>query len=341
MLNIGATNLALSLAASTTEIALPFPSSVSTPDEINNLKTSQQAVQNRVTGIRNEGFKILQYPLDLRKFYMRIDFKKYERPNPSNLATINPNHAICLPIPNNLTDAFDLDYGSYDGGIAQQFIGSLFNPEQGLTPSPLYANLNKMTGAAKAFVNIAQQNMQIALNPLKSVIFNSPNFKQYQFTWTFAPNTEQESEALRQVIKNLKSSILPTYAPSVDNKNDFNIFNYPYMAQIHLFPWAGDTSKPITNNDAEMFQTKHGFIDKLSINYSPENNLSFFDSAKNSPTFVELSFSFIEIELHTAEDYGRNAQPGDKTTADVVKGLGANPEDLAKVVIDLGANTGQ
>jgi len=255
------------------------------------------------------------YPSDLSKFYMRMDFKKYSRPSPNVSGFIETEYSVAFPLPTNLEDKHDIDYNPYDADFVGAIANSL-NAEQAVTASaainPFVQGIRKFGG--QNIVNIASQSLAAALNPNKSIIFESVKFRSYSFSWNFAPNTEQESETLRKIIRRIKSYSLPTYAKMSQGgpelKVDYNIFNYPYMVKVWLYPWSGETFSDGVRNirDPEMFKTKHCVIDSISINYAPENNLSFFNSERNSPTFVSLSLNLTEIELFTGEDFGREGE---------------------------------
>jgi|LakMenE01Jun11ns_1017448.scaffolds.fasta_scaffold9957737_7 hypothetical protein len=259
------------------------------------------------------GYENLAYPSDLNKFYMRMDFKKYQRPSPTLPATINTLHSVCFPIPTDLSDNYRIDYSDFDAEIAGAIMNSLQNTNQGITASAAIQPLLRFISGStigRNFVNIGAQTLAAALNPNKSIIFNSPQFKNYSFSWTFAPNNAEESETLRKIIKKIKASSLPTYSVSTnangDLAKDYNVFNYPNMVKVSLYPWA---SQEETTRD--MFQTKHCVIDSISVNYSPENNISFFNGEKNAPTFIALTLNLIEIELFTGEDFGREGEKVD------------------------------
>ena len=324
-----------------TEIAAEFEKLQQTPvsnkKEIDNLRSPGDTIEGvpvrdqsillpRDSGIQADGAAALAaYPSDLSKFYMRLDFKKYKRPSPNLPGNIDTEYSVAFPLPTNLEDKHNIDYDPFDAGIAGAVMNS-FNEDQGITVStairPL-AEFVRRLPEGQNILNIASQQLSAALNPNKSIVFNSVKFRSYSFSWNFAPNTEEESTALRRIIRRIKSYSLPTYAKiSAENdlKVDYNIFNYPYMVKVNLYPWASDSSE-----DPEMFQTKHCVIDNISINYSPENNLSFFNSEKNSPTFVSLSLNLTEIELFTGEDFGREGEAVDLNRVNVFS------EDIARV----------
>jgi hypothetical protein len=270
--------------------------------------------------LKEPGFEILTYPPDLgnKKFYMRMDFKKYTRPSPEIQGEISTLHSICLPLPTQLEDSYKIDYSDYDGGIAGAVMNS-FAVGQGVTPAaairPVLNAIEGMFGQeGRNVLNIASQNLAAALNPNKSVLFNSPEFKRYSFSWVFAPNNPKESQIIRKLIRKIKGSSLPTYAKNKDSSGnivkDYNILNYPDMVKVYLYPWASLDNKLLLAKERgvaemEMFQTKHCVIDSININYSPENNISFFSEGVNSPTFIALTINLLEIELFTGEDFGR------------------------------------
>ena len=289
-------------------IAKKATTSISTKKEIDKLRLGVVADRISILERRVKDKDIVSiesFPSDLRKFYMRLDFNKYSRPSPEVEATLPPSdYSVCFPIPTNLEDQYRIDYDNFDAGIAGIIMNSLNNP--GITAAgiikPTVDVAKRVMG--ESIVNIASQNLKASLNPLKSVLFKSPQFKSYNFSWNFAPNTEEESRTLRSIIRKLKGYSLPTYAKSIDGNTDYNIFNYPYMVKASFYPWSKESNR----ENAEMFQTKHCVIDSISINYSPENNLSFFNDGANSPAFVSLSISLREIEMFTGEDFGREGR---------------------------------
>jgi hypothetical protein len=287
---------------------------------------------------KDRDFENLTYPPDLgnKKFYMRMDFKKYERPSPEIQAEISTIHSICLPLPTQLEDSYRVEYSDYDGGIAATVMNS---PNQGVSlaaPARFVSNLVSpmLGGEGRNIVNIASQNLVAALNPNKSVLFNSPDFKRYTFSWVFAPNNLNESQIIRKLIRKIKGSSLPTYAKTSRDGNiakDYNVFNYPNMVKVYLYPWASKDNliRQVLTRDTspEMFQTKHCVIESININYSPENNISFFSEGANSPTFIALTINLTEIELFTGEDFGREG-----SVVDINKILGPGLDSTLKRV---------
>lgn len=282
------------------------------------------------------GFEILTYPPDLgnKKFYVRMDFKKYTRPSPELRGEIDTLHSICLPLPTQLEDSYKIDYSDYDGGIAATVMNSSAGAISPAAPIRFISNMVSpmLGGEGRNIVNIASQNLAAALNPNKSILFNSPDFKRYTLSWIFAPNNAKESQIVRKLIRKIKGSSLPTYAKTRDKDGniakDYNIFNYPDMVKVYLYPWASldALKRQGFQGVPEMFQTKHCVIDSININYSPENNISFFADGANSPTFISFTINLLEIELFTGEDFGREGSEVDFSK--ILGGLQQEFDDL-------------
>jgi hypothetical protein len=135
-----------------------------------------------------------------------------------------------------------------------------------------------------------QQSLGFIPNPHLSIFFNGVDLRPaIEFSWLFTPRTPDESNSLKQILKKIKSKILPEVS-----SGNANIMNYPHIVQ-----------PTIVGVDTDMIpKYKRGLISAVSINYTP-NGPSFFKGT-NSPTFIAFSFLFQEIEIFTAQDYDGN-----------------------------------
>lgn len=123
---------------------------------------------------------------------------------------------------------------------------------------------------------------ETALNPFMFMLFKRPTFKEHVLSWTLAPNNQQESEKIRDIIKTLKKASLPT-------KGGFGgaLMKYPARAQVTLNP--GDW----------LYKLKPAAITSVHVDYTGAG-LSFFNS--KAPTVVNLTLQLKEIELWSADD---------------------------------------
>jgi hypothetical protein len=132
---------------------------------------------------------------------------------------------------------------------------------------------------------IALQSSGLAVNPALTVLFKHPEFKTHQFSWTFSPNNEAESNVLRGIIQTIKKASLPT------SQGGGAFFGYPNMVLMRL------------SNQDTTYSFQPCVITNVTANFAPTGAPSFF--AKNRhPNVVTLSISFLEIILNTRNNMG-------------------------------------
>lgn len=124
-----------------------------------------------------------------------------------------------------------------------------------------------------------------ALNPFMFMLFKRPTFKEHVLSWTLAPNSQQESDKIRDIVKTLKKASLPTKAGFGGGA----IMKYPALAQVTLNP--GDW----------LYKLKPAAITSVHIDYTGAG-LSFFNS--QAPTVVNLTLQLKETELWSGDDPG-------------------------------------
>ena len=253
----------------------------------------------------------LMFPSDLvdpsadRNFYMGIQFMEYQRRSIFNQPFLSALGGIRLPIPNNLEDRMDVNFDSSakdeptqgaaieagirgrngagsSGGImssiGQSIAGGLGGAAVGLASSAgTAAGLNVAT---------ALQLGGLAQNPFLTVLFNAPTFKRHQFSWKLTPNSEQESNTIREIIQTFKSNMLPAMAPNAGG----TLLTYPNMAIISLYP-----------DETFLYKFKPCVIESLSVNFAAGGTPSFFKNT-NAPTQVKIDVNLLEIEYWLKED---------------------------------------
>lgn len=211
---------------------------------------------------------------------------------------------IKLPIPANLQDSQSLNWtvaeankilDSGKEGDLGKLIGSV---------SAAAANaLQQGGGILGDATAIALQSSGLAVNPALTVLFKHPEFKTHQFSWTFSPNNEAESNTLRGIIQTIKKASLPT------SRAGGSFFGYPNIVLMRL------------SNQDTTYSFQPCVITNVTTNFAPTGAPSFF--AKNRhPNVVTLSISFLEIILNT-----RNNADG----SNVVDGLSGLNSQLSRL----------
>lgn len=287
------------------------------PRSSNASKNQNPSVQISKTGEATAGStNSLQYPTDLGKYFIEFAFGDYQRPTMDAQATFEIKQTIHLPMPTNLQDAISigLDSAALNGiGQATEAIAAIVQDIRSggnsiantrlegiasrTTDELVGAGYRAIYDAAGAFGNAGAaiagslgQMLGAIPNPYMTVFFTGVDLKTHSFRWRFAPRNPAESEAIKNIINQFKGRSLP----SLKVGGSSSVLGYPNIVKIELKP-----------NMSELYLFKRCMVKSVTSNYAPNGIPSFFKGT-NSPTVIEFEVQFQEIEIVTAEDYGRN-----------------------------------
>ena len=234
----------------------------------------------------------------------------------------DPKHMIVLPIPQQLSDISAIDwtdgklnpieaYGLaatstiiQNGGrgiadaakaakdiVAQlgASIGSAAN-DPNIQNALVAAISGQAVGALGGNVSgssiVARATGQV-FNPNLELLFNGVNLRVFPFTFEFFPRNREEGEEVRQILRLLKYSMVPS-------RGDQGIFiKAPYVFQLEYM--KGRHPHPFLNRFQPMALTN------MSVNYTGSNNYStFYDG---TPTHIRLELLFKELNPVYKDDY--------------------------------------
>lgn len=245
------------------------------------------------------------FPSDIGEYYIKFTFKNYERKLPLGNRTDLPTCVINLPIPQNLQEQFNMSYADKQlgtagfiediagdivkgGGTAEAFkgAGERVRKEVASSQGAYYAG-RTLAGLSDSIGAAVDKATGVVLNPFQSLIFQGINLRQHQFSYRFSPNSPEESETLRKIIRELKTRMHP--------QKDGLLYQFPDVCDISFG----------TPGDPYIFKTC--FLESMSVNYAPAGQPAFFAGTKQ-PTEMEVSFTFKEIEPLTREDFAEKAK---------------------------------
>lgn len=216
------------------------------------------------------------FPGDLlqsnRRFCTNLTFMEYEASQQFSAgANMGFGGQYKLPLPKQLSDIESIVWGENDG--LQTGIDILSSLTRGG-----FGNLATGVGAAKDAASAASG---LQINPFYFMVYKRPAYKEFRFTWTLAPSSEQESSTLKKIIIEMKKAALPSSGPA------FGLMKYPKIAMISFEP------------KEYLFALKPCAIQSVQVEYAPAGP-SFFKSG--APTMVNLGLSLKEIQLWKSED---------------------------------------
>lgn len=126
---------------------------------------------------------------------------------------------------------------------------------------------------------------KVALNPFKEVLFESIDFRSFNFKYRFLPKSEAESKHIKNIIDKFKFHMHPELST---NKL---FFIYPSEFQISYF---------YQDKKNEYFHSfKPCVLESMDVNYGGDTYSSFLN--KGWPTEVNLSLTFRETEILTKD----------------------------------------
>ena len=234
----------------------------------------------------------------------------------------DPKHMIVLPIPQQLSDISAIDWtdgklnpieayglaatstiiqaggrGIGDAGKAAKdivtqlgaSIGSAAN-DPNIQNALIAAISGQAVGALGGNVSgssiVARATGQV-FNPNLELLFNGVNIRVFPFTFEFFPRNRDEGEEVRQILRLLKYSMVPS-------RGDQGIFiKAPYVFQLEYM--KGRHPHPFLNRFQPMALTN------MSVNYTGSNNYStFYDG---TPTHIRLELLFKELNPVYKDDY--------------------------------------
>ena len=139
---------------------------------------------------------------------------------------------------------------------------------------------------APMYGDVLSKAMGKTYNPRKEQLFKEVNFRDFNFTYTFAPRSEQEAKNVMAIINQFK------YHAHPDMKDGDFLFIYPSEFDIvHYFD--GRPNKLMPRHATSV-------LNSVTIDYSPNGNYSVFPNGM--PTMIRMTLNFKELAILTKKD---------------------------------------
>jgi len=254
------------------------------------------------------------FPEDLlgdgKELYTQIQFVSYQSIALGGLGLGSsllavPVGGMILPIPKKINDVQAITWtevSATDTGLS--IAARLVANRETAAAAAASAGISTLGQIGSAFSGIQ-------LNPFLFMTFQRHNFKEFSFSWTFAPKNARESRMLSVIINQFKNESLPAYRGL--------ILNYPNLALIKIYP----------NDVFDNLKFKPCAVASVLVDYTGAGP-SFFKGTK-APTVVNLTVNFKEIQLHYRDEFIPKVFPSfdPATGAEVPDGQGQNTSSFA------------
>lgn len=197
--------------------------------------------------------------------------------------------AIALHLEAPPTVKYNMNYANKDlGTLLGALGGGLFDSQgsvkSGEAAAALGATLAKLPGAfGAADVQSAMSAASgTALNPFKETVFESVDFRSFAFKYKFLPKSQQEADAVFNIIKLFKEHMHPQLSEGK------LFFIYPSEFQITYYYGSGE--------NPYFHKFRPCALESLEVTYGGEQFSAFYDG---KPTEINLSMTFRELEILT------------------------------------------
>jgi hypothetical protein len=244
----------------------------------------------------------LTFPENLGEYYMIFTFKAYQRTAPLIESKALPLQTINLPIPTNLQEQFGMQYSDKQLGIAGAIeenirnSGGSFGSAEEIGKSvgegikrlsasgseAAFYGVRAVAGLSDSVGGAIDTATGAVLNPFQSLVFQGVNLRSHSFTYRFSPNSQRESDTLKEIIYEFKRRMHPEKTKL--------FLNFPDIVDIKF-----------GKKDGEPYFFTTCFLESMSLNYAPQGTPSFF-SESSTPVEVEMTLNFKEIKPITRGD---------------------------------------
>lgn len=134
----------------------------------------------------------------------------------------------------------------------------------------------------------------IIINPYKQVMYDSPRFREFLFSWTLSPKSEKEMEEIQEIIWVLKRSMHPK-AIGEDKIKESYFWGYPdYVEVKFITDGVGKKDNPW------LFNIARSAIVGVDIDYDNKYHRD------GTPTGIKLTLSLMETIVYMQKDFGEN-----------------------------------
>jgi len=277
------------------------------------MRYTQGLIKPPASVIARNRNSILQTPVDMLAFPkdrigghgIVFNFSKYTYDKNADLQNKTVGSSIMLPVPENLTDSFNVRINQAELGLsgsAAARTGSRTTSESFSAGGVLAATLAEFKdlagdisgiGAVIALETASAEDRKgfeagfgKATNPHLALSFDGVDLKQHQFQWQLAPRNSQESETLKNIITKIKQNSLPKFSSL-----GINMFEYPNVVDIFF----------VGTEPGYLYYFKRCLVNTFEVNYAAGGSVAFVEGGR--PAVVGLSMSLTEMDIHTAEDY--------------------------------------
>ena len=226
---------------------------------------------------------------------------------------------IILPIQPNITDTNTVSWGESKLGILEMMganiglsgmnagsnyledmankFGQTIAPQDKITPEIVTAVQNYLAKMAiSSNTNLLSRTGGAVTNPNLTLLFESPDLRNFTFNFKLTPRTEKEGTVVRKIIRVFKQYMAVQRSAGNLFLETPNVFDIKYIRGDDI-----KTKKVDTHKSLNLFKTCA--LRNFTVNYTPSNTYMTYNDVAGTMTSYELSMSFTELDPIYYDDY--------------------------------------
>ena len=207
----------------------------------------------------------------------------------AGLGTVQQKACIVLPTPK-IGAKYSTEWNN-DSGLMTQIMNSAaqaLSKNEGAVDKAggLFSNIGKRLAANIVLSNnVVSKTLGVVPNPQRDQYFKDVSFRNFGFSWAFAPRSKKEARNIFNIIKQFKYHMLPR------ETDDGILWIYPSEFDI-VHVWNGKYNPYLPRHTASV-------LTNVDVDYG-DNGLQFMNDG--FPAFINLSLSFSELAIVTKKD---------------------------------------
>lgn len=276
-------------------------------------------------------FRDYNYDGTRKGFISESDYYDNKTQGAKKAANARASAGISLPIPQNLVDNYSVKVGAFELGItgataldAMTDSGrnaaladvkkAISDVQGGSIDDVTLSGVTSTLKSASAFmgrnaleslpggagiagaVDIAAGT---TVNPHVALKFDGVDLKQHTFNWQLSPRNEEEAIQIKDMIRYIKSRMLPSYTLGGTSSLSRSLMSYPNLIDIYFTGL----------NQSYFYYFKPAMINTFTTDFTPQG-LALNKGGK--PSFINMTMTVTEAQIHTREDF-ESTSPGGYT----------------------------
>ena len=174
------------------------------------------------------------------------------------------------------------------GGAAEEFVNQIRGAVGSLAGDLKSEDIISYFAGQAVGANIFTRGTGRVLNPNLELLFSGPNLRTFNYSYTFTPRENKESQEIKQIIRFFKKNMAPKRVGTGIFLQTPNVFKLKYI-------YSSGEEHPFLNN------IKLCALTGFTVNYTPDGSYMTYKDGSMTSYTIDMQFNEIDPIYH--DDY--------------------------------------